>query len=128
MDPDVLDSLYVEMRRCRVHCTGRAASITGPRGNTTATSDVGRADAAHCPRRRSGQIHFVLSGAYKNGGAPALVATDPLPLVKAPPARAPPSLRRVTGSAGVVPEFSLPQDAACAPLAAAAEFRAVGVR
>lgn len=56
------------------------------------------------------------------------VATDALPLVKAPPARAPPSLRSVTGSAGVVPESSLPQDAASAPLAAEAEFRAVGVR
>ena len=44
VDPDVLDSFYAELRRCRDHCSSRPAS-TGPWSSTRATNGVARTGA-----------------------------------------------------------------------------------
>lgn len=54
VDAEVLDSLYAELRRCRVHCSAVAVSTIGRPGRTSATSAADHIGATRCRRRRSG--------------------------------------------------------------------------
>jgi hypothetical protein len=67
LDADVIDSFYAELRRCRVHCSGKARRQLDHRTKRPHTCDD-RCQPHECkPLCASSirQIHFILSGAYK---------------------------------------------------------------
>lgn len=89
LDADVLDSLYVEMRRCREHCTSRRhvdhrtprphecdercrPHLCKPLGNATIR-----------------KIHYILSGAYKRAVRWRWVSASPMDQAEPPPVPAP---------------------------------------
>lgn len=98
LDADILDSFYAELRRCRLHCSGR-------RGTQHWTSQSHRCDV-RCTRRHvcrplgasaTRHIHFLLSGAYERAVRWRWVAVNPLsqatPPVAPKPNPQPPSPR-----------------------------------
>ena len=82
LDADTLDSLYAELRRCQIHCDGRARIDH----RTPREHECDERCQVHVCRPLSTstirQIHFVLSGAYKGVllGVEVVVALDALPV------------------------------------------------
>jgi integrase len=67
LDADVMDSFYAELRRCRVHCSGKARRQLDHRTKRPHTCDD-RCRPHECkPLGASSirQIQFILSSAYK---------------------------------------------------------------
>jgi integrase len=97
LDADMLDSLYAELRRCRVHCSGKARGQLDHRTKRPHTCDD-RCRPHKCkPLGASSvrQIHFILSGAYKRAVRWRWVAVSPIMQAEPPsapkPNPAPPS-------------------------------------
>jgi integrase len=89
VDADALDSLYAELRRCQVHCTGgRSVDHRTQREHVCderCRAHVCKPLAASTIR----QIHFVLSGTYKKGVRWRWVSSNPLKFASPPAARKP---------------------------------------
>jgi integrase len=97
LDADVIDSFYAELRRCRVHCSGKARGQLDHRTKRSHTCD-GRCRPHKCKPLGSSsirQIHFILSGAYKKAVRWRWVAVSPIAQAEPPaapkPNPAPPS-------------------------------------
>ena len=84
VDVEALDSLYAELRRCRIHCTDGAASTTAPRASTSATSAAARTAATRCRRRRSATSTSCFAAPTRRGVRWRWVSTNPVPLVDLP--------------------------------------------
>jgi integrase/DNA-binding transcriptional regulator YhcF (GntR family) len=89
MDAEVLDSLYAELRRCRVHCTDRRrVDHRTPREHVCDE----RCGPHRCRPLSSAtirHIHFVLRGAYEKGVRWRWVGTNPVLMATPPAARRP---------------------------------------
>jgi integrase len=90
VDVEVLDSLYAELRRCRVHCA-RSRGLVDHR-----TPRPHECDSRCRPHGCNGlssttirHIHFVLRGAYEKGVRWRWVSQNPVKLVDAPRPNAP---------------------------------------
>ncbi|MDT7704914.1 MAG: integrase [Pseudonocardiales bacterium] len=90
VDVETLDSLYAELRRCRIHCD-RSRGLTDHR-----TPREHECDDRCRPHRCNGlssttirHIHFVLRGAFEKGVRWRWVNQNPVQLVDAPRATAP---------------------------------------
>nr|WP_255620941.1 site-specific integrase [Pseudonocardia sp. DSM 110487] len=90
VDVEVLDSLYAELRRCRVHCD-RSRGLVDHR-----TPRRHECDSRCRPHRCNGlssttirHIHFVLCSAYEKGVRWRWVSQNPVKLVDAPRPTAP---------------------------------------
>ena len=93
VDAETLDSLYAELRRCRIHCTdARAIDHRTPREH-----ECDERCRPHACRPLSSttirHIHFVLRGAYEKGVRWRWVSTNPVES-PSPPAREGPSRGR----------------------------------
>jgi integrase/DNA-binding transcriptional regulator YhcF (GntR family) len=91
LDADMLDSLYAELRRCRVHCSGKARGQLDHRTKRPHTCDD-RCRPHKCkPLGASSvrQIHFILSGAYKRAVRWRWVAVSPITQAEPPSAPKP---------------------------------------
>ena len=91
LDADALDSLYTELRRCRVHCSGKARGQIDHRTKRPHTCDD-RCRPHKCkPLGASSipQIHFILSGAYKKAVRWRWVAVSPITQAEPPAAPKP---------------------------------------
>ena len=91
LDADALDSFYAELRRCRVHCSGKARGQLDHRTKRPHTCDD-RCRPHNCkPLGASSirQIHFILSGAYKKAVRWRWVAVSPLTQAEPPAAPKP---------------------------------------
>ena len=89
LEPEVLDSLYAELRRCRDHCTGRRQI----QHRTRVTHECDERCRPHqcVPLANSTirKIHFILSGAYQRAVRWKWVTTSPITQAEPPPAPAP---------------------------------------
>lgn len=89
LDADALDSLYAEMRRCRVHCTGRG----GVDHRTPRPHECDGRCRPHVCRPLGNStirdIHQVLHGAYKKAVRWRWVSSNPVDHAEPPPAPAP---------------------------------------
>jgi integrase len=90
VDVEALDSLYAELRRCRIHCD-RSRGLVDHR-----TPRPHECDSRCRPHRCNGlasttirHIHFVLRGAYERGVRWRWVSQNPVKLVDAPRPNAP---------------------------------------
>ncbi|WP_207223635.1 hypothetical protein [Pseudonocardia sediminis] len=85
LDPEILDSFYAELRRCRHHCSG-SGSIDH---RTPQAHDCHHRCRPHKCRPPSAttirHIHFILSGAYKRAVRRRWVSTNPLSQAEPPP-------------------------------------------
>jgi len=91
LDADALDSLYAELRRCRVHCSVKARGQLDHRTKRPHTCDD-RCRPHKCkPLGASSirQIHFILSGAYKKAVRWRWVAVSPITQAEPPAAPKP---------------------------------------
>lgn len=86
---EALDSLYTELRRCRIHCSGRG----GMDHRTPRPHECDERCRAHRCNPLSSttmrHIHFILRAAYEKGVRWRWVATNPVLFVDAPLKRAP---------------------------------------
>jgi hypothetical protein len=106
VDVEVLDSLYAELRRCRVHCE-RSRGLVDHR-----TPRPHECDSRCHPHRCNGlssttirHIYFVLRGAYEKGVRWRWVSLNPFKLVDAPRPNAPdPKPRHPAEAAQIVEE------------------------
>jgi len=107
LDADMLDSFYAELRRCRVHCSGKARGQVDHRTKRPHTCDS-RCRAHKCKPLGSSsirQIHFILSGAYKKAVRWRWVAISPIAQAEPPAAKKPnPSPPSTTDAARIVTE------------------------
>ncbi|MCE3552827.1 site-specific integrase [Pseudonocardia sp. RS11V-5] len=90
LDPEMLDALYAELRRCRLHCK-RQRGLIDHRTAREHTCDE-RCKPHRCkPLARSTvrQIHFILSGAFRKAKRWRWVAVNPCEMAEPPPASAP---------------------------------------
>jgi integrase len=97
VDADILDSYYAELRRCRHHCDRRP--FTEHRTKTPHECDV-RCRLHECrPLGASTfrQIHFILSGAFRQALRWKWVSVNPMPTGK-PPAVPKPNPRPPTAA------------------------------
>jgi hypothetical protein len=86
LDPDVLDSFYSELRRCRHHCDGRrfvqhrttVAHECDDRCGQHRCQPLGPTTVRH--------MHFVLSGAYRKAVRWRWVSVSPIAQAEPPPA------------------------------------------
>lgn len=88
LEPEVVDSLYAELRRCREHCSGRRH--IQHRTKVQHQCDE-RCRAHQCMPLANAtirKIHFILSGAYKRAVRWKWVTTSPI--TQAEPPSAPP--------------------------------------
>jgi integrase len=91
LDADVIDSFYAELRRCRIHCSGKARGLIDHRTKRQHTCDA-RCRPHECkPLGASSirQIHFILSGAYKKAVRWRWVAVSPIAQAEPPAAPKP---------------------------------------
>jgi integrase/DNA-binding GntR family transcriptional regulator len=91
LDADMLDSLYAELRRCPVHCSGKARGELDHRTKRPHNCDD-RCRHHKCkPLGASSirQIHFILSGAYKKAVRWRWVAVSPITQAEPPAAPKP---------------------------------------
>lgn len=89
VDADVLDSYYAELRRCRRHCDRRP--VTEHRTKTPHECDA-RCRPHECRPLGSStirQIHFILSGAFRQAVRWKWVSVNPMPTGKPPSAPKP---------------------------------------
>lgn len=112
VDPDVLDSLYAELRRCRIHCRPRSRQIDH---RTPRSHECDERCRPHVCKPLSNttirHIHHLLSGAYKRAVRWRWVATSPVVQAEAP-APKPPDPRPPTPAeaAKLIEEASLDAD------------------
>ncbi|MCM3846344.1 tyrosine-type recombinase/integrase [Pseudonocardia sp. DR1-2] len=86
LDPEILDSFYAELRRCRIHCSG--SGLVDHRTRRDHECD-GRCRPHRCKPLSATtirHIHFILSGAYKRAVRWRWVAVNPLAQAEPPPA------------------------------------------
>jgi integrase/DNA-binding transcriptional regulator YhcF (GntR family) len=95
IEPDIVDSLYVELQRCRDHCSSRA----GIDHRTARQHDCDKRCRPHRCRPLASssirQIHWILSGAFRRAVRWRWIATNPLTQVE-PPSQPPPTPRPPT--------------------------------
>lgn len=88
VDADVLDSLYAELARCRVHCTTRFIEHRTTRAHT-----CNKRCRLHVCKPLGDwtirKIHFLLSGAYERAKKWTWVSSNPCDLATPPPAPTP---------------------------------------
>ncbi|MEK6438926.1 tyrosine-type recombinase/integrase [Pseudonocardia sp. T1-2H] len=89
IDADALDSLYAELRRCRIHCTDKRAVDHRTPHEHTCDERCRRHECQPLSASTIRQIHFVLNGAYGKGVRWRWVATNPVALATPPAARKP---------------------------------------
>ncbi|MCE0763486.1 site-specific integrase [Pseudonocardia kujensis] len=112
VDPDALDSLYAELRRCRIHCRPRSRQIDH---RTPRPHECDERCGPHVCKPLSNttirHIHHLLSGAYKRAVRWRWVATSPVAQAEAP-APKPPDPRPPTPAeaAKLIEEASLDPD------------------
>ncbi|MGH3450695.1 MAG: site-specific integrase, partial [Haloechinothrix sp.] len=86
LDGEIVGSLYAELRRCRIHCRGSRRLIDH---RTTHERECDHRCASHRCRPLSAstvrQVHYVLSGAYKNAVRWGWVSVSPIDHSDAPP-------------------------------------------
>jgi integrase/DNA-binding transcriptional regulator YhcF (GntR family) len=96
IEPDVVDSLYAELQRCRDHCSGRS----GTDHRTQHPHDCDERCRPHQCRPLAAssirQVHWILSGAFRRAIRWRWIATNPLTQVE-PPSQPPPTPRPPTG-------------------------------
>ena len=89
VEPETLDSLYAELRRCRTHCTDKR----GIDHRTPREHECDERCRRHVCKPLSSttirHIHFVLRGAYEKGVRWRWVSTNPVLLAVPPSARRP---------------------------------------
>ncbi len=89
LDPEMLDSFYAELRRCRDHCTGRPQL----QHRTAAKHECDNRCRKHVCRPLGPttvrHMHFILSGAYKRAVRWKWVAVNPCSQAEPPPAPTP---------------------------------------
>src|SRR5690606_14187252 len=103
LDADVLDSFYMELRRCQEHCDGRSRVDHRTRADHLCDEHAGPPcsppdpSCAACRRRcpphecrpladsTIRQIHYLLSGAYRRAVRWRWVAVSPISQAEPPP-------------------------------------------
>jgi integrase len=89
IDADILDSFYAELRRCRVHCTGRKRiDHRTPRPHECDERCRPHTCKPLAPSTVR-QIHFLLSGAYKRAVRWRWVQVNPVDQAEPPPPQRP---------------------------------------
>jgi integrase/DNA-binding transcriptional regulator YhcF (GntR family) len=95
IEPDIVDSLYAELQRCREHCSRRG----GTDHRTPRPHDCDDRCRPHQCRPLAAssirQIHWILSGAFRRAVRWRWIATNPLTQVE-PPSQPPPTPRPPT--------------------------------
>ena len=84
LEPEVVDSLYAELRRCRQHCTGRRRIDHRTNGKHYCDQ---RCRPHQCEPLASAtvrKIHYVLNGAYKRAVRWRWVAANPISQAEPP--------------------------------------------
>ena len=91
LDAEGLDSLYAELRRCRLHCPGRGRKLIDCRTPRAHACDDRCRPHVCKPLSASTvrQIHFVLSGAFRKAVRWRWVSTNPVSQAEPPPAPKP---------------------------------------
>jgi integrase len=89
VDPEVLDSLYAELRRCRVHCTDRRGTDHRTPREHVCDERCRPHDCKPLSSTTIRHIHFVLRGVYEKGVRWRWVSTNPVTLASPPAARKP---------------------------------------
>jgi integrase len=89
LDPDILDSFYAELRRCRKHCTSRRTIDH----RVAAEHECDDRCRPHSCKPLSAstirQVHFLLSGAYRKAVRWRWVGFSPMSQAEPPPAPTP---------------------------------------
>jgi integrase len=89
LDAEALDSLYAELRRCRLHCTGRAQFDHRTPQQHACDSRCRPHACRPLANSTIRQIHFILSGAYKKAVRWRWVSINPVTMAEPPAAPAP---------------------------------------
>jgi integrase len=85
LDPEILDSFYAELRRCRDHCTGSRLIDHRTKKRHECDDRCGPHRCKPLSDTVVRHIHFVLSGAYKRAVRWRWVAVNPLAQAGPPP-------------------------------------------
>lgn len=88
LEPEVLDSLYSELRRCRDHCSGRHQVQHRTPAEHECDERCGPHRCVPLANATIRKIHFILSGAYKRAVRWKWVSSSPI--TQAEPPSAPP--------------------------------------
>ena len=112
VDPDVLDSLYAELRRCRIHCRPKSRQIDH---RTPQAHECDDRCGPHVCKPLSNttirHVHHILNAAFKKAVRWRWIATSPVTQAEAPPPK-PPDPRPPTPAeaAKLIEEASLDPD------------------
>lgn len=86
LDPEILDSFYAELRRCRIHCSGSGLVDHRTRRDHECDDRCRPHRCKPLSATTVRHIHFILSGAYKRAVRWRWVAVNPLAQAEPPPA------------------------------------------
>ncbi|MEU9821757.1 tyrosine-type recombinase/integrase [Pseudonocardia alni] len=86
LDPEILDSFYAELRRCRIHCSGSGLVDHRTRKDHECDDRCRPHQCKPLSATTIRHIHFILSGAYKRAVRWRWVGVNPLSQAEPPPA------------------------------------------